>query len=408
MEQHNRVLIVDDNPMNVDVLRRILRKEYQLATAASGDECLARLSEAAPQLVLLDIMMPGLDGYETCRRIKTGPLGDSVQVILVSGKGTAADRVRGYEALADDYIVKPFDHEELLSKVRAHFRLRRLRVDAGQHEAIARLHRLINQMSIDIGEHCSLIEKIQKELSVSGESSPDALIEAMVRLADTNQATQTRLALAERKLREEAREIEIHASEARTDALTLLPNRRAFDEALTRHWGEAGHLGKTLCAVMFDIDCFKQLNDQHGHLAGDLVLQTIGRILGQAMRSSDFVARYGGDEFAALLLVDSCLDAQKSVDQIRERIAGEAVKLENRSLRVTISAGVAERLPGEDETAWIKRADEALYSAKKAGRNQTHWHDAQQPRPFVPQGEWARGPVQFKPGMCPTVASSLS
>jgi two-component system, cell cycle response regulator len=69
-------------------------------------------------------MMPGMDGYETCRRIKSSPSGDSVQVILVSGKGTSANRVHGYEALADDYVVKPFDHDELFLKIRAHFRLR--------------------------------------------------------------------------------------------------------------------------------------------------------------------------------------------------------------------------------------------------------------------------------------------
>jgi DNA-binding response OmpR family regulator len=118
MERRKRVLIVDDNAMNVDVLHRILRKEFELDTATSGDECLAKLSTFKPQLVLLDIMMPGMDGYETCRRIKSGPSGDSVRVILVSGRGTAADRVHGYEALADDYVVKPFDHEELLHRVR--------------------------------------------------------------------------------------------------------------------------------------------------------------------------------------------------------------------------------------------------------------------------------------------------
>jgi DNA-binding response OmpR family regulator len=131
-QQRGRVLIVDDNAMNVDVLRRILRKEFELETAASGRECLAKLPVFHPHLILLDIMMPGLDGYETCRRIKSSVTGDSVQVILVSGKGTAADRVRGYEAQADDYVVKPFDHDELLCKVRAFFRRRDVPVEAGQ------------------------------------------------------------------------------------------------------------------------------------------------------------------------------------------------------------------------------------------------------------------------------------
>ena len=123
MNQLGRILIVDDNAINVDILRRLLCKEFELATAASGEECLALVPTFKPQLVLLDIMMPGMDGYEACQRIKSSSIGEFVQVILVSGKGSTAERVKGYEALADDYIIKPFDHEELLSKVRVQFRL---------------------------------------------------------------------------------------------------------------------------------------------------------------------------------------------------------------------------------------------------------------------------------------------
>jgi putative two-component system response regulator len=123
MNERGRILIVDDNPINVDILHRLLRKDFDLATAVSGEECLAIVPTFKPQLVLLDIMMPGIDGYEACRRIKSSAIGDFVQVILVSGKGSTAERVKGYECLADDYIIKPFDHDELLSKVRVQFRL---------------------------------------------------------------------------------------------------------------------------------------------------------------------------------------------------------------------------------------------------------------------------------------------
>ena len=123
MDQRGRILIVDDNATNVDILRRLLRKDYELETAADGEECLAKAATFKPQLVLLDIMMPGLNGYEVCQRIKSSEIGNFVQVILVSGKGSTAERVLGYKAQADDYIVKPFDHDELLSKVRVQFRL---------------------------------------------------------------------------------------------------------------------------------------------------------------------------------------------------------------------------------------------------------------------------------------------
>jgi response regulator RpfG family c-di-GMP phosphodiesterase len=123
MKQQGRILIVDDNAINLDILCRLLRKDYDLATASTGEECLSAVPTFKPQLVLLDIMMPGLDGYEVCNRIKSSAIGEFVQVILVSGKGSAAERVKGYESQADDYVVKPFDHEELLSKVRVQFRL---------------------------------------------------------------------------------------------------------------------------------------------------------------------------------------------------------------------------------------------------------------------------------------------
>jgi putative two-component system response regulator len=123
MDPKGRILIVDDNAVNVDILRRILRKHYDLETAADGEECLAKLPAFKPQLVLLDIMMPGINGYDTCRQIKQSALGPFVQVILVSGKGSTAERLQGYEAQADDYVVKPFDHDEMLSKVRVHLRL---------------------------------------------------------------------------------------------------------------------------------------------------------------------------------------------------------------------------------------------------------------------------------------------
>ena len=125
MDSKGRILIVDDNAMNVDILRRILRKEYDLETAANGADCLAKIPAFQPQLVLLDIMMPGIDGYETCRRIKSSAVGPFVQVILVSGKGSTAERLQGYAAQADDYVVKPFDHDEMLSKARVHLRLAR-------------------------------------------------------------------------------------------------------------------------------------------------------------------------------------------------------------------------------------------------------------------------------------------
>jgi putative two-component system response regulator len=123
MDERGKILIVDDSATNVDILCRILCKEYALDTAENGLECLAKVATFHPQVVLLDIVMPGMNGLEACRKIKSSAEGPSIQVILVSSKNTHEDRVQGRDAMADDYVVKPFDHEDLMSKVHLHFRL---------------------------------------------------------------------------------------------------------------------------------------------------------------------------------------------------------------------------------------------------------------------------------------------
>jgi putative two-component system response regulator len=172
MDSEGRILIVDDNPMNVDILRRLLRKSHELDTAADGAEGLAKVASFKPELVLLDIMMPGLDGYEVCHRIKSGAVGELVQVILVSGKGSAAERVRGYEALADDYLVKPFNHDELLSKVRVHLRLCR-----AQRELTA-AHERLTLYATDL-------EQLVSERTGQLTATQDMVVFALAELADS-------------------------------------------------------------------------------------------------------------------------------------------------------------------------------------------------------------------------------
>ena len=123
-KERGKILIVDDHHLNARALQRILQGQYQLELAHSGTEGLEQVRSFEPDLVLLDIMMPDIDGYEICQRIKSGPCGQFTQVVFVSGKASTPERLRGYRAGADDYIVKPFDHDELYSRVEIQFRLR--------------------------------------------------------------------------------------------------------------------------------------------------------------------------------------------------------------------------------------------------------------------------------------------
>ncbi|NLE37400.1 MAG: response regulator [Pirellulaceae bacterium] len=121
----DRILIVDDSRLSIHMLEDLLANDYELESAQSGEECLDKLPLFRPELVLLDIVMPGIDGYDVCRQIKASAMGAFIQVILISGKASAAERLRGYQLGADDYLVKPFDPDELQAKIRIHFRLHR-------------------------------------------------------------------------------------------------------------------------------------------------------------------------------------------------------------------------------------------------------------------------------------------
>ena len=124
MPLRNRILIVDDSPRNVAILKKIFGKHYAVESAASGEEALEVASRMRPDLILLDIMMPGIDGYETCRRLREDPLLRWVRVIMVSAKAMVGERLQGYAAGADDYVTKPFDDVEIEAKVQVHLRLK--------------------------------------------------------------------------------------------------------------------------------------------------------------------------------------------------------------------------------------------------------------------------------------------
>ena len=117
METRTKILIVDDNPTNVAIMEEILGESYDLKTAVTGEESLEIAPDFQPDLILLDIMLPGIDGYEVCRQLRTQSAFQDTIIIMVSAKGMVSERYEGLKAGADDYITKPFDEEELLESV---------------------------------------------------------------------------------------------------------------------------------------------------------------------------------------------------------------------------------------------------------------------------------------------------
>jgi diguanylate cyclase len=192
---------------------------------------------------------------------------------------------------------------------------------------------------------------------------------------------QEQLKSAEVKLQEQAHEIEVREADALTDALTGIANRRAFNAELQRRIAEWRRRGTPFCLLMVDVDHFKKFNDQHGHLAGDAVLRGVAQGLRGTARQMDIVARYGGEEFAVLMPVTTLGEAEPGAVRLGAHIAGCQFEFEGKTLKVTVSGGLAQARTDEDEASLIKRADEALYAAKRSGRNCTFSHDGATTRP---------------------------
>ena len=244
-------------------------------------------------------------------------------------------------------------------------------------EVLARLQDLAARMAIDVGEHSSQVKEINEQLTASAEGEPGEIVTVVAHLIEANEQMREKLATTESRLREQAQQIEIHAAEARTDALTLLANRRAFDDELTRRVAELRRLGNPFSLVMADVDHFKKFNDLHGHLAGDEVLRSIAKVLRQKAREMDMVARIGGEEFAVIMPGTELAEASKAALRLRESIEQARFRYHGQDLRVTASFGLAEASVDESEAALIARADQALYASKQNGRNCVHAHDGE-------------------------------
>ncbi len=205
----------------------------------------------------------------------------------------------------------------------------------------------------------------------------EATVGLLSQVVEANEQLQSRLNRAESMLQDQANEISMHMSEARTDALTSLPNRRAFDEELKRRMAQWRRHQVPLSVMIMDIDRFKRLNDTYGHQAGDVVLAGVARALQETMRDSDITARIGGEEMAVILPNSNAEEACRAAIRAREAIEQTQHFYEDQLLQVTVSIGVAQLSVDEGQESLLRRADEALYAAKEAGRNVTYWHDAQ-------------------------------
>jgi two-component system, cell cycle response regulator len=308
-----RILVVDDVPDNVEILdARLTSRGYHVVTATNGQEALQRVHHDPPHLILCDVMMPVLDGFEVSRRIKQDGSLPFIPIILVTAKDTAEDVVEGLEAGADDYIAKPYNFKELEARVRAMLRIKHLQDELDQKN---------RELAVVVDE-LELANKRLRKLSI-------------------------------------------------TDGLTGLFNHRHVHELLRDEWERSRRSGEPLAVAMLDLDRFKQVNDTYGHPTGDVVLYETARIVREAAREIDMVGRYGGEEFIVILPSTEEAEAAAFAERIRGDVADHLFRDEAHEIRMTTSCGVA-GAPGagvDSCEALLMLADTALYAAKQGGRD---------------------------------------
>jgi len=250
------------------------------------------IEEELPDLIVMDVVMPEVDGFELCRRVRQHPAMQFTPIIFVTRKGDVEQRVRGLEVGGNDYISKPFEPRELVARVRSH----------------------------------------------------------LLRLANL-------------------REMAIR------DGLTRCFNHKYLRMRLDQEVSRARRYTHPLAFAMLDADNFKTVNDTWGHATGDIVLVQLANVVAASLRTTDVVARYGGEEFALIMVHAGVKEAELVCDRIRERVAAHQFiasgdKQEQR-IPMTVSIGIAEFAQKTDSwKSLIQRADQALYAAKEAGRNQ--------------------------------------
>jgi diguanylate cyclase (GGDEF)-like protein len=318
--------------------------------AQEGEEGFKRAESFQPDLILLDVMMPGIDGFETCRRLKAAARTHDIPVIFMTASAETHDKISGFSAGGVDYITKPFQMDEVLARVNTHIALR------------AAQKRLAEQ-NVQLQQEVALRQKAESNLQGANEALEQRVMERTLELVQSNSSLKREI--VERKHAEGRMSFMAHH-----DALTGLPNRTLLEDRLNQAIAQARrHRNEFVALLYIDLDYFKIINDSLGHQIGDRLLQEVAARLQQIVRASDSVARFGGDEFVICLaaLTDNN-DAAEAAIKALECLNPPFV-IDGHELHISGSIGISlYPADGTDATTLIRAADTAMGHAKQKGR----------------------------------------
>ena len=446
-----RVLVVDDILANVKLLEARLSAEYfEVLSAFSGQEALDICERERVDVVLLDVMMPGMDGFEACKRLKSNPKTHHIPVVMVTALDQPSDKIQGLENGADDFLTKPVDDIALITRVKNLARLKMLndemvlrattskRLGMAENNALAKALSGRSGRVLVVDDHPRSSARLDEALSKSHETVVERdPMEAMKRLTQEDfDLLVVSLSLtdfdglricSQARSHERSRRVPIvilvepgddarllrgldlgvndylmrpidrhemmarvksqikrkrHADFLRSsleesveasviDALTGLHNRRYMESHMQTLLTTAQKGGSPLSVLLADIDHFKKVNDTYGHDVGDLVLKEFSKRFARNTRGIDLACRLGGEEFMIVMPDTDIARAYQVGERLRACVAADPFPISSeQSIRVTASVGLA-TLEHKDDTAQtlFKKADQALYAAKRRGRN---------------------------------------
>jgi diguanylate cyclase (GGDEF)-like protein len=296
--KRHRVLMVEDSKSSLEVYsHRLERRGYIVATAESADQARAEIAKMVPDIILLDVFMPRVSGFELLQELRKSPITTRVPVILISALSGTENIVAGLELGANDYVTKPIVMPILTARM----------------EALLRSSALVQRLEV---------------------------------------------------------QTELLAKLAAFDDLTGAYNRRSMFHHLEAELSRSRRYQRSVSLLMVDIDHFKRVNDQHGHIIGDEALRWLVNTLQSELRAMDFVCRYGGEEFCTILPETDYVGAATAGERLRTAVERTPFKRAELEIPMTVSVGGASWHAMGDIPDLLSRADDALYEAKRGGRNQ--------------------------------------
>jgi len=408
-KERKKIIAVDDNVENLTALKDSMKNTYEVYTCPSAAKMFELLEHVQPDLILLDIDMPEMNGYEAASKLKSSAKYSSIPFMFLTLRNDIQSEINGLRLGAADYIHKPFVVPLLLQRIRSHITL----MDYQKIEVVsvatltAMNHIREGFVLVDVNNNYLTsnpamakmlpgVTKLEKGESIFfAKGWPEELnsIEhGSVEFSVTEEGTRyfragispvfidNKTFIGRIFLFSDITDNVNHLTElekaAYTDALTGLYNSKHFSELAETEIKRAARINQAIYTIMVDIDSFRNINDTYGHTAGDTVLKSTADIIRQTIRPYDLIGRYGGEKFVLLFAISDETGVANLAERIRDNVEHIFTSYEGEEIKITCSIGVAKLLKNDTLKTVIQKADEALCIAKNSGRNQVKMYDS--------------------------------